>query len=88
MAQVQYAFIILAPGYEAAAHHATLESPRFRTRIVGVSSLAGALAAVDRLMEDGIEIIELCGGFSPEEAAEIRKRAGQAISIGLVVYEE
>ncbi len=88
MSQTNYAFVIKAPGYEMATHHATLESPEFRTRVVGVTSLAGALAAVDRLVEGGVEIIELCGGFSPDEAAEIRGRAGPAVSVGLVVYEE
>lgn len=88
MAQVQYAFVIKAPGYEMASHHATLESPEFRSRIVGVTSAAAALIAVDRLVEDGVEIIELCGGFSSQEAAEIRERAGPAISIGLVAYDE
>ncbi len=88
MPQVQYAFVVKAPAYEMATHHATLESPEWRTRVVGVSSQSGALAAVDRLVEDGVEIIELCGGFSPEEAAEIRERAGPAVSVGLVVYGE
>ncbi len=88
MPQVQYAFVIKAPDYDIATHHATLESPEFRTRVVGVASLAGALTAIDRLVEDGVEIIELCGGFSPDEAAELRGRAGPAVSVGLVVYEE
>ncbi len=34
MAQIQYAFIIVAPGYEAAAHHATFESSEFKSRLV------------------------------------------------------
>ncbi len=86
MAQVQYAFIILAPGYEAAAHHATLESAEFKSRIVGVSSQADALTAVDGLIAEGVEIIELCGGFSTEDAATIAERAGQDVSVGLVTY--
>lgn len=88
MPQTKYAFVIKAPGYEMATHHATLESPEFHTRVVGVTALTDALTAVDRLVEDGVEIIELCGGFSPAEAAEIRGRAGPAVSVGLVVYEE
>ncbi len=50
MPQTQYAFVIKAPAYEMATHHAILESPAFRTRIIGVSSQTGALAAVDRLV--------------------------------------
>ncbi len=88
MAQVQYAFIIVAPGYEAAAQHTTFESPEFKSRIVGVSSHAAAVTAVDGLIAEGVEIIELCGGFSPQQAADIRARAGQSISVGLVTYAE
>ena len=88
MPQTKYAFLIKAPGYEMATHRATLESPEFHTRVVGVTALADALPAVDRLVEDGVEIIELCGGFSSAEAAEIRGRAGPAVSVGLVVYDE
>ncbi len=80
MPQTQYAFVIKAPAYEMATHHAILESPAFRTRIIGVSSQTGTLAAIDRLVEDGVEIIELCDGFSPKEAADIRERAGPAVS--------
>ncbi len=86
MQQIQYAFVVKAPGYDAATHHAVLESPEFRTRIVGVQSRADALTTVDRLVMDGVEIIELGGGFSPIQAAEIRKRAGAAVSVGLVAY--
>jgi hypothetical protein len=86
--QTYYAFMIKAPRYEMATHHATLESPEFHTRVVGVTSLAVALTAVGRLVEDGVEIIELCGGFSPSEAAEIRGRVGPGVSVGLLVYDE
>ncbi|KIZ47627.1 MULTISPECIES: DUF6506 family protein [Rhodopseudomonas] len=88
MPQTNYAFVIKAPGYQMATHQATLESPEFHTRVVGVTALADALTAVDRLVEDGVEIIELCGGFSSAEATEIRERAGPAVSVGLVVYDE
>ncbi len=88
MPQTNYAFVIKAPGYEMATHEATLESPEFHTGVVGVTALVDALTAVDRLVGDGVEIIELCGGFSPNEAAEIRGRAGPAVSVGLAVYEE
>jgi hypothetical protein len=88
VAQVQYAFIILAPGYEAAVHHAILESPEFKSRVVGVSSPAAALNAVDGLVAEGVEIIELCGGFTPQQSADIGERAGTGVSVGLVVYNE
>ena len=88
MAQVQYAFIILAPGYEPSAQRAILESPEFKSRIVGVSSQAAALTAVDGFVAEGVEIIELCGGFSPQDAGDIGRRAGQGVSVGLVAYGE
>lgn len=88
MAQAKYAFIIKAPGYAMPAQGATLESPEFHTQIVGVSAQAEALAAVDRLVAEGTEIIELCGAFSLEDTSEIQVRAGEKVSVGVVTYPE
>ncbi len=88
MAQTKYAFIIQAPGYGMPAQGATVQSPEFHALIVGVSTQAEALAAVDVLVADGVEIIELCGAFSLEDAAEIRARAGEQVSVGVVTYPE
>jgi hypothetical protein len=56
MPQTQYAFVVKAPGYAAPTHSAVIESPAFRTRIVGDDALAvvGDLVADVRAVCRGV----------------------------------
>jgi hypothetical protein len=82
----KFGFIIKAPGYAPAVHTAQLDSPLFSTRIVGVSDVSAAFAALTQMVNDGVQLVELCGGFSAEEAARLRKHISDAIPIGVITY--
>jgi hypothetical protein len=58
-----YGFLVKAPGYAPETHRTALVAPSFTTRIVGVSNVEQALVAARQLVEEGIQMIELCGGF-------------------------
>lgn len=88
MPLTRYAFIVKGPGYAPERHVADFQSELFRTRIVGVSDLASAIDVARRLVDEGIQLIELCGGFRESEAREVREGIGNAIPVGVVLYDD
>jgi hypothetical protein len=86
MPLTDFAFVIKAPGYSPAAHSAKLESALFSSRVVGVSDVSAAFAVLTQMVNDGVQLVELCGGFSAQEAERLREHIGEAIPIGLVTY--
>jgi alanine racemase len=86
MTLTRYAFIIKAPGYQASEHTATLASEQFNTQIVGVADLPSAIQAAQSLIQTGVQLIELCGGFSEEEAAQLRQAIHHQVQVGAVIY--
>jgi glutamate 5-kinase len=81
-----FAFIVKGPGYFPSQHAADIASDRFTTRVVGVSNLADAVLVAQSLIASGFQLLELCGGFTEAEAADIREKTGNKIPIGLVTY--
>jgi hypothetical protein len=74
------------PGYSPNEHAAELASGEFNTQVVGVSNFSSAVAVAKRLVADGVQLIELCGGFSEDEARDLRVHVAGAIPIGVVTY--
>lgn len=81
-----YGFIIKAPGYDPATHQATLESAAFRTRVVCVSTDSQAREEALRMIEAGVQVIELCGGFTGEEAASLTEAVQGRVPVGHVHF--
>lgn len=82
----RYAFIFKGPGCEPATHRALVASPLFSTTIIGVSTLEEACAVAAALVDDGVQLIDLCGAFSTKDLQTIRDRTGDRIPIGAVRY--
>ena len=58
----------------------------FRMRVVGVSHPEQGIAAAKAMVADGIQLIELCGGFSPVWAGKIIESIDYAVPVGVVAY--
>ncbi|WP_316679514.1 DUF6506 family protein [Ralstonia chuxiongensis] len=84
----RYAFIVKGPDYFPEQHTSELRSPKFSTRVVGVSDYQTALLIAEQLIADGIQLIELCGGFTESEAVELQLSTGKKIPIGVVKYDD
>jgi hypothetical protein len=84
----RYAFLVKGPGYSPQLPRAELPSPHFHTTVIGVSSLQEAIEQALTLAAEGIQLIELCGGFRSAEAQAIREALAGRIPIGLVSYSE
>ena len=87
MALSRFTFIVKAPGYAAHQHRAALTSDEFSTQVIGVSDLAAAIEAARQQAEQGTQLIELCGGFTPQEAAELRRHLPLTVPVGVVAYD-
>lgn len=86
MPLLRFAFIVKGPGYSPGEHRAELTSPQFSTRVVGVGDLVSAISVARELIDQGVQLIELCGGFSEDKAAELRQHTGNKVPVGVVVY--
>ncbi len=83
---LRFAMIVKAPGYDPKDHNALLSSPAFTTRVVCVSSLEQARDAAAALVREGVQLIELCGGFAPEEADQLHAHIDHQVPVGVVRY--
>lgn len=61
-------------------------TPKFSMKVVGVSQPSEAIAVAKQMVAEGIQLIELCGGFSPVWAGKIIEEIQYAVPVGVVAY--
>ncbi len=61
-------------------------TPKFRMRVVGVREPKQGIEVAREMVHDGIQLIELCGGFSPVWAGRIIEAIDYAVPVGVVAY--
>lgn len=86
MTLTQYAMIIKGPGYDPVTSQATINSPFFSTTVVCVSSFEEAIFVASDLVKEGVQLIELCGGVTPEQADSLQASLGKHVPVGVVRY--
>ena len=84
----RYGFIVKAPGYDAKNANQTMVTKGFITKMVGVSSDDEAMVVAKEMIADGIEVIELCGGFGEQSAQKIIAALDSNVPIGYVCFSE
>ncbi|MCO7227315.1 DUF6506 family protein [Pleionea sp. CnH1-48] len=88
MTLTHYGFIVKAPGYSADSHSLNMDSEHFHTMIVGVSSLDEAIVAAKKMVADGIQVIELCGGFGTEDRELLIQAVDSEVPVGSVSFSK
>ena len=58
----------------------------FSMKVVGVSEAAQGIAVAKEMIGEGIQLIELCGGFGPVWTGKIIEAIGHAVPVGSVGY--
>ena len=53
---------------------------------VGVSEQAQALPVAQRMVEEGVQLIELCGGFGPIWTSRVLEAVDMRVPVGAVGY--
>ncbi len=78
---MKFAFLIMGPfqNEQAEIHGGSAQ-------IIGVPNLDSACETAKRLLNDGIECIELCGAFGPEGAKRVIEATGNQIPVGFVTH--
>lgn len=85
---VSYGFIVKAANYDYKHDCSVLETELFRTVIIGVRSDDEAVTVANALIDSGVQVIELCGGFGKESADSIISKVNSHIPIGYVTFSE
>ena len=86
MALRRFGFIVKGAGYDPIRHTVTLESAEMTTIMVGVSMPEQVLPVARQMVADGIQLIELCGGFGPVWTARVIEAISGAVPVGAVAY--
>ncbi len=84
----RYGFIVKSDDLEMFKHHARLHSDSFDMSIAGVSDVSQAELVAQEMITKGIQLIELCGGFSTDDARKISEAINDHIPVGCVQYTD
>ncbi len=82
----KYAYLLMGPNYDPRHHRAEIETEQRIGLIRTVRDFAEACAVADALIEEGVEIIELCGAFGEAGARDLIAHTGGRVGIGYVVH--
>jgi len=86
MALRRFGFIVKGAGYDPAKHTVTLASAEITTVMVGVATPEQALPVARAMVADGVQLLELCGGFGPIWTAQVIAAIDGKIPVGAVAY--
>ncbi|MES2948347.1 MAG: DUF6506 family protein [Pseudomonadota bacterium] len=86
MSLSRFGFIVTGAGLQPGLHCSVLCSPQFEMFTVGVSNPADGPAAARMLLNEGVQLIELCGGFGPLGTASVLAEVDGAVPVGSVAY--
>ncbi len=88
MALRKWAYIYLSPGFDAERNLVRTQSDRCEFIAVGLdfSDKAKVVEISQQLHAEGVQMIELCGGFGPLWIAKVSEALGGAIPVGSVAY--
>jgi len=84
----RYGFIVKHTDLDMFKHHARLQSESFDMSIAGVSDVLHAQLVAQEMITKGVQLIELCGGFTQEDAQSIREAIKHHIPVGVVDYTD
>jgi hypothetical protein len=86
MALTHWAFLYTAPGSDPAGDVTVVDNGSCRTVVVGVPDVESAIALAPGLVDDGAQLVELCGGFGPVGTARILEAIDHRVPVGAVGY--
>ena len=86
MALVHWGFIYTAPGARPDRDTTVVETDACRTVLVGVAEPADAIEVARRLVDEGAQLVELCGAFGPQWTARVIEAVSGRVPVGAVTY--
>lgn len=86
MALVRFGFIVTGNGLDPSRNRCVMESDHFKMITIGVSNASEGPDAARSLVAEGVQLIELCGGFGPIGTAAVISAISGAVPVGSVGY--
>ncbi|MFH8591341.1 DUF6506 family protein [Streptomyces rimosus] len=86
MALTHFGFIYTAPGSTAGGDVSVVDTGECRSVLVGVRKPEEGIEVARRLVSEGVQLIELCGGFGPVWTGRIIEAIDGAVPVGAVGY--
>lgn len=88
MALKKWAFIYLSPGFERTKHTTRLRSPECEYVSVGIDfkDKNQVIEIACDLVNEGVQMIELCGGFGPLWIAKVTDATSGKVPVGSTAY--
>ncbi|MBL8021054.1 MAG: hypothetical protein JNM27_15390 [Leptospirales bacterium] len=81
MALTKFGFIVTGDNFVQ-----TQGTEKFFMKVVGVARPEQGIEAAKQMVQEGIQLIELCGGFSPVWAGKIIEAIDYKVPVGVVAY--
>lgn len=83
---ISWAYLYEHPGTDPVADRHVIERDGQRTLLVPVPDPSLAPQVAEQLVEDGVRLIELCGGFTAVAAAAVTAAVGDRVPVGHVTF--
>src|SRR5690606_27132338 len=83
---INWAFIFEAPATDPGADRFVIEREGVRSTVVAVPEQAAVVQVAMDLVREGVQFIELCGGFEPVWAGKVVEATGGSVPVGCVGY--
>jgi hypothetical protein len=76
------------PTADSQKHKAVIETPIVRMTVNAVSSFEEASQVAKQAVDEGVDLVELCGGFGYAGAKTVHDAVGDKIPVGTIVHQE
>ncbi len=86
MALNKFGFIVTGGQLDPRIHRHVMKSPVFEMISVGVSTASQGVEVAQELVKEGVQLIELCGGFGPRWTARVIDAIDGKVPVGSVGY--
>lgn len=86
MALTKFGFVVAGTGLSAAQNRMVMKAVNFEMVAIGVSDASDGAAAAKTLVNEGAQLIELCGAFGPIWTAKVIEAIDGKVPVGFVGY--
>lgn len=85
--EVKAGFIFIGPEIDTFSARAQVDTPVIKLEVIGVKTYGEAVKAAVELADNGVQTIELCGGFGNEGISMVAKAVRGKASVGAVKFD-
>jgi len=88
MEKIKCAHIFLIPEGNPKKHYVVIETSKVKLEIYAVGSYEAGESLCNKLVIDGVAMIELCGSWGYEGAARITKAVDKKVPVAVITHQQ